>query len=267
MHGVLPRHQRAQGAALLHATPGGIARLHQKAPLRFLFPAPEPDEPLQAALVNTAGGLAGGDEVSAAVTLASGAAALVTTPAAEKIYRSLGPAVRVANRIEVAEGAVLEWLPQETILFDGAVLERRMHARVVPGGTLLAAESLVLGRIARGEAWRTGRVFDSWRLQMGERLAWADAFGCEAGARDAPFGLDGAESLGLVLLAMEEAGRQRELARDLTNGAATLLRPNLLLLRFLGEAGAVRAGIAAALPALRAAALSRPARLPRLWTC
>jgi urease accessory protein len=267
MHGVLPRHQRAEGAALLHATPGGIARLHQKAPLRFLFPAPEPDEPLQAALVNTAGGLAGGDEVGATVTLAPGAAALVTTPAAEKIYRSLGPAVRVTNRIEVAEGAMLEWVPQETILFDGAVLERRTHARVAPGGVLLAAEALVLGRIASGETWRVGRVLDSWRLHLGERLAWAEGFGCEATARDAPFGLDGAQSLGLVLLAIEEAGRHRELGRELTNGAATLLRPNLLLLRFLGDAQSVRSGIAAALPALRAAALNRPARLPRLWTC
>jgi urease accessory protein len=267
MEGAAPRHQRAEGEALLHVAPGGIARLRQKAPLRLLFPTPESGEPLQAALVNTAGGLAGGDAVQTEIALAPGAAALVTTPAAEKLYRSLGPPVRVRNRLDIAEGAALEWLPQEGILFDGAVLERRTEARVAAGGTLLAAESLVLGRIARGESWRRGRVFDSWRLHLGGSLAWADAFGCEAAAREAPFGLAGAEALGLVLLAAEDAARHRDLARDLARGAATLPRPGLLLLRFLGDAGAVRSGIAAALPALRAAALNRPARLPRLWTC
>ena len=262
-----PRHQRATGAATLELGPGGIRRLHQQSPLRLLFPVPDPHEPFQAALVNTAGGLAGGDVTEARIALAPGVQAMLATPAAEKLYRSLGPATRIRTRLEVAEGAALEWLPQEAILFDGAVLDRLTEAEVAPGGVLLATESLVLGRIARGESWRAGTARDAWRISRGGRLLWADALGLDAAARDAPFALEGAEAMGLVLLVAEDAERHRDLARDLTAGQASLPRPGLLLLRFLGQAAAVRAGITAALPALRAAALGRPAILPRLWTC
>ena len=261
------RHQRAIGAASLEITAQGLARLHQASPLRILFPAPEPDAALEAVLVNVAGGLAGGDAIEASITLRTGARAQVTTPAAEKIYRSLGDASSITTRLNVAEGGVLEFLPQEAILFDGARLTRRMEARVAPGGTLLAAEAVVLGRIERGEAWRHGALHDSWRLHHGDRLTWADAMRLNPDARDAPFGLDGADSLGMILLVAEDAAAHRELARELTGGAASLLRPGLLLLRFLGTAGGVRGAMAAAIPRLRAAALGLPPVLPRLWTC
>ncbi|MBS7790681.1 urease accessory protein UreD [Roseococcus sp. SDR] len=261
------RHQRAIGAASLDVAAHGLVRLAQASPLRILFPTPEPGAALEAAFVNVAGGLAGGDSITSGITLLPGARAQITTPAAEKIYRSLGDASAITTRIEVAEGAVLEFLPQEAILFDGAVLTRAMDARVAPGGTLLAAEAVVLGRIARGEVWHHGALHDRWRLSQGERLIWADAMRLDAARRDAPFGLDGADSLGMILLLAEDAARHRELARDLTDGAASLVRPGLLLLRFLGTAGAVRGAMAAAIPALRAAALGLPPVLPRLWTC
>lgn len=261
------RHQRAIGAASLEVAGHGLVRLAQASPLRILFPTPEPGAALEAAFVNVAGGLAGGDSLAAGITLQPGARTQVTTPAAEKIYRSLGDTSRIATRIQVAEGAVLEFLPQEAILFDGARLMRAMEARVAPGGTLLAAEAVVLGRIARGETWRQGALHDSWRLHQGDRLAWADAMRLDAAQRDAPFGLDGADSMGMILLVTEEAGLHRELARELTAGAASLVRPGLLLLRFLGTAGAVRGAMAAAIPALRSAALGLPPVLPRLWTC
>ncbi|UPY37637.1 urease accessory protein UreD [Sediminicoccus sp. KRV36] len=261
------RHQRAIGAASMEVASHGLARLSQASPLRILFPTPEPGAPLEAALVNVAGGLAGGDSLAVTLALRAGARAQITTPAAEKIYRSLGDTSGIATRIAVAADAVLEFLPQEAILFDGARLNRGMEARVAPGGTLLAAESVVLGRIARGEVWRHGSLRDSWRLYQGERLIWADALHLEATTRHAEFGLDGADSLGMILLLAENAAAHRELARELTAGAASLVRPGLLLLRFLGSAGGVRGAMAEAIPALRAAALGLPPRLPRLWTC
>lgn len=260
-------HQRAVGSASLEVAAHGLARLHQAAPLRLLFPTPDPGQPLEAVLVNVAGGLAGGDALEARITLREGAHALVMTPSAEKVYRSLGDVSRISTRIEVAAGAVLEFLPQEAILFDQARLDRRMEARVAPGGTLLVAESLVLGRIARGEVWLNGTLRDAWRLHQGDRLIWADTLALEAASRDAPFGLDGADSLGMILLLAEDAARHRELARELTQGAASLVRPGLLLLRFLGTAGGVRAAMARAIVAMRSNALNRPATLPRLWTC
>ena len=118
------RHQRAIGAASLEVAAHGLTRLAQASPLRILFPTPEPGAALEAAFVNVAGGLAGGDSIESGITLHAGARAQITTPAAEKIYRSLGESSRIGTRISVAEGAVLEFLPQEAILFDGARLTR-----------------------------------------------------------------------------------------------------------------------------------------------
>src|SRR5215213_5147539 len=107
-----PRHQRADGAFELRFGPDGRLRhLFQQAPLRVLFPTPEPGEPPLAALVNCAGGLAGGDALRQEVRLEAGARATVSTAAAEKVYRSLGPETRIATRLAVAPGAVLEWIP------------------------------------------------------------------------------------------------------------------------------------------------------------
>ena len=75
----------------------------------------------------------------------------------------------------VEPGAALEWLPQETILFDGARLERRLRAELAEGAALLAAETLVFGRAARGERMRSGALLDAWRLHGPDGLLWADA--------------------------------------------------------------------------------------------
>ncbi|ONG53531.1 hypothetical protein BKE38_11935 [Pseudoroseomonas deserti] len=269
-----PRHQRAHGRAELgfRQTPRGTAlgHLFHAAPYRILFPVPEPDDLPSAALVNVGGGLAGGDSLSLEVTLEAGAAAQVTTPAAEKIYRSLGDATRIDSRLVLPPGATLEWLPQETILFDGARLERRMRVEMAPDARLLATEMLVLGRAARGEAFDHGSLLDSWRLQRGGRLDWADALdlsGDLPARRTAPFGYAGANAMALLLFAapVAEALAARDLMRD-EGLDATLARPGLLLARWLGEASSVRDGLTKILPKFRASLLGLPPRLPRLWT-
>ncbi len=271
-----PRHQRANGAARVEfrLTPRGtaLAELYQQAPLRILFPTPEPDEPPTAALVNCAGGLAGGDALATEVLLGPGANATCSTPAAEKIYRSLGPASRVTTALRLEAGATLEWLPQETILFDQARLERRMVAHMAAGARLLAAEMLVFGRSARGETMASGAVSDTWRLHGPDGLLWADglAMGAELGARlAAPLGFAGAEASATLLLAAPGVEALLPALRDSLEGApaaCTLPRPGLLLARFLGGSVPVREAIAKSIVMLRAAALGLPARLPRLWT-
>src|SRR3954454_9788595 len=162
------RHQRADGAfdLVFARAPGGtvLRDLYQQSPLRILFPTPEPGEPPTAALLNCAGGLAGGDALRQSVRLEAGARATLSTAAAEKVYRSLGPETRIESRIVLEEGAMLEWIPQETILFDGARLLRGMRAELAPGAVLLAAETLVFGRAARGEWMTQGLLRDRWRL-------------------------------------------------------------------------------------------------------
>jgi len=264
---VIP-HQRAEGALRLVLGRDGLRRLHHRAPLRALFPD---SGAFEVAVANVAGGLAGGDAVSTECALEAGARATVTGAAAEKVYRALvGATTEVRTSLDLGEGAALEWLPQETILFDGARLRRRSQARLAAGATLLAAEMLVFGRRARGEAFSTGFLLDSWRLRGPDgALLWADALRLDDPAAELarPHGLAGAEASALLLLAGPEAARHRELARDLAGGNASLPRPGLLLLRWLGGAGAVGGGLRAAVAELRAAALGMPRALPRLWTC
>lgn len=265
-----PNHQRADGRAelALSAAPDGarLRHLYQAAPLRWLFPDAEPDEPKPGALVNVAGGLAGGDRIASTLRLGPAARFAATTPAAEKIYRSLGDETSIAAAIEVSENAVCEWLPQETILFDGARLRRRLDVVLAPTARLLAAEMLVLGRAAHGERFLRGRLHEVWRVRRGGVLLWADSLRLDdPAAAAAPFRLGAANALGTLLLAAPAAEALRPFARDLAGGGASLVAPGLLLLRWLGEAGAVRASLGAAVAALRAAAFGHPPRLPRLW--
>lgn len=261
-------HQRAEGALRLVVGPRGLVRLHHRAPLRALFP--DGAGQLEVAVANVAGGLAGGDATDIACEALPGARATVTGAAAEKVYRSLGDDTRVAARIALGDGSALEWLPQETILFDGARLRRRTEVSLAPGASLLACEMLVFGRRARGESFARGFLLDAWRVRGPDgALLWADGLRLDDPAREIarPFGLGGAEASALLLLAAPDAAAHRDLAREMTGGNATVPRPGLLLLRFLGSANDVRAGLRAAVAALRRAAMGRPETLPRLWTC
>ena len=96
---------------------------------------------------------------------------VLTTTAAEKIYRSDGPVSRIANTLTLGEGAGLAWLPQETILFDRARVRRRFEADLADGAALIAAEVVAFGRAARGERIVDGLFADSWRIRRGGRLA------------------------------------------------------------------------------------------------
>ncbi|CAH0155597.1 urease accessory protein UreD [Roseomonas sp. CECT 9278] len=268
-----PSHQRARGGAELHLSRSGaatrIAHLFQAAPARILFPTSEGDEPPLAVLVNTAGGLAGGDALALDLRLGAGAAATLSTPSAEKIYRSLGAATRIDATIDVGSGATLEWLPQETILFDGARLHRRIAVALAPDARLLFAEMMVFGRRARGEVMRDGAVQESWRLRRGGSLVWADglALGGDLSTRlDDRFGFAGAEAMACLLLAVPGPVEPLRAALREADVAATMLRPGLLLARWLGDAAAVRGALGEAVRLVRVQALGLPARLPRLWT-
>ena len=240
-------HQRARGRLDLgfarQARGTVLDELFQSSPLRALFPAPEPDEAITAAVVNTAGGLAGGDTLAVAVRAGDGAVATVSSPAAEKVYRSLGEATRIATSLAVGAGARLEWIPQETILFDGARLERRIVVDLAADARLLMTEVMVFGRTAHGEVLTSGAIRDSWRIRRDGTLLYAG---------------EGAEAL---IAPLREGEREWP-----APGGMTLPRPGLLLGRWLGGALAVRRSVSGAMRMVRAAAMGQPARLPRLWT-
>lgn len=255
-----------------------LAGLDQRTPWRVLFPRPAAGEPLIAVLSNIGGGVLGGDRADIAVTVRDEARAVVTTQAAEKIYRAAGMApARIETRLEVGAGAWLDWAPQEAILFDGARLERTLTVDVAAGGQLLAGEMLIYGRTARGERFGRGLLLDRWRVHRDGRLVWADGQSLDgdiATALNAPAGYAGAVAAATLVLVADDAPRHLDVARELAGevasdgslrAAATLVN-GVLLLRVLGQdAAAVRAQWMAARGALRHAAGGLPLSAPRLW--
>jgi urease accessory protein len=150
------------------------ARVHEHGSLRARFPNGDGAQ-LDAVLVNTAGGIAGGDRFDVDIKVEEGARLSVTTTAAEKIYRSLGPEAVVDVSLDVAAGATLHWLPQETILFDQVNLRRTIEVDLASDATLLLAEAVVFGRSAMGETVSEGRFFDRWRVRRAGGLIFAEA--------------------------------------------------------------------------------------------
>lgn len=139
----------------------------------------------EAVLVNTAGGLTGGDRLDVSVDLAADAAAVVTTISAEKIYRSLGSDTSITNRLVLASGARLDWLPQATILFDGSRLARATSVDLAADARFLAVELLIFGRAAMAETMDRGRLRDTWRIRRAGRLLWADGIRLDEPVADA----------------------------------------------------------------------------------
>jgi len=265
--------QRGDGAAEIAFARRGaatqVSRLYHRTPCRVLFPHAAAGEPMLAMLLNTAGGLTGGDRIRVALAAEAAASVTVATAAAEKIYRSLGPDCGVAVDLDVGAGAWLEWLPQETILFDGARLKRDIVARVAATGRLLAAEMLVFGRIARGERWSNGVLRERWRIERAGELAWYDAMTAGGDAIDRPGGFAGAAAFATAAYVGADAARHLPLARESADGlscrAGVTLVNGILLARFVGDAGATRAGLAYYLGRLRNAAAGLPASPPRVW--
>jgi urease accessory protein len=168
---------RARGAVAfdVHVRDGTTrrGRLHESGSLRVRFPSPE-GEGLSAVFVNTAGGVAGGDRFEIDIVASAKARLTMTTAAAEKVYRAEGRPAELAISLKVAPSARLAWLPQETILFDGAKVSRRIDIDVAEGGSLLLCEIVVFGRAAMGERLRHGSFVDRWRLRFGGKLAFAE---------------------------------------------------------------------------------------------
>jgi urease accessory protein len=250
-----------------------LDHLYQAAPLRALFPRVSRGEPPQAALTNTSGGLVGGDRLRIRLACGPGAAATAVTQAAEKVYRSRGADARIDTALSLAQGAWLEWLPQETILFQDARMRRVTRIELAPDARLLAGEILVFGRRARGETTHRGLLRDAWEVSRGGRPVWADALHLEgdyAATLRASAGFDGAAATAMALYAAPDAGDRLTLARDLlpadgvTSGATAF--EGLMVVRWLArDPLALRRAFGAFWSGFRHRAAGLPDALPRLW--
>ncbi len=222
-----------------------IAGLHQAGCLRLLFPDTG-DAALTAIALNTAGGLTGGDDLAFEAVVADGRLVL-STQAAERIYRAdAGQVAAVETRLRIEPGARLDWLPQETILFQDSALERVLNVDMAADATLLAVEPLLLGRLAMGERLSRAHLRDRIRVRRDGRLILADAVhlsGDIAARIRGPATLGGGAAMATVLLVSPGAEAPLSAARALLPGdgpavgGASLVAPGVLLARIVGQDG------------------------------
>ena len=253
-----------------------LSRLYQRAPLRFLFPRVPEKHTTTAVLVTTSGGLVAGDVLDVSVTANAGSCALVTAQAAEKVYRSKGEDCRVIVRLRVGSGGWLEWLPQETILFEGARLRRITELDMDAGGRAMAGEMLVFGRTACGETVTRGLVRDAWSVRRHGRLVWADAIHLEGDIADRLASLscfNGAVAAATTVYAGDDAHEHLNTARTLLAGhaddetlAGATVVGGLLVIRWLGyDTLALRTAYGAFWVAFRRHLRGGDEELPRVW--
>jgi urease accessory protein len=260
---------RARGAVCLEVQlrDGLTCRgaLHESGSLRARFPSPEGDG-LSAVLVNTAGGIAGGDRFSVEVALREGARLTLTTAAAEKVYRAQDEGAELDISLKVADGAHLAWLPQETILFDQARLSRRIDIDLSEGASLVLGEVVVFGRAAMGETMQRGAFVDRWRFRRGGRLVFGETIRLEGdvGAKLARRAIaGGGVAVGTLLVVPgDEAllARVRESSASFGGEVGLSAWNGFAMVRFCAQdAARLRADMVAVLS--RASAVP----LPRLW--
>ncbi len=152
-----------------------IRALRQSGSLKALFPRPI-GPALEVVLLNTAGGLTGGDRMQTEVEAEPGAQVILSSQAAERAYRALGHSrAEVTLRLQAGAGARIDWLPQETILYDGSALARTLQADLAPTARMLLVEPVIFGRTAMGEVVKTGLLRDRWLVRRAGELIFADA--------------------------------------------------------------------------------------------
>ncbi|WP_262690835.1 urease accessory protein UreD [Kordiimonas aestuarii] len=236
-----------------------LEALVQDGCLKARFPRQQDTPGKTGVLINTAGGIADGDILDIAVRVGCGADVVMTSQAAERVYKARNMAVpsRLHTVLGVEKAATLYWLPQETILFDGGAIARRYDADIAQGGRCLMAEMLVFGRVARGEVIEKTSLFDRWRIRLDGRLVFADGFRLSGGAPHT-YGtarLKGVKAIATLLFIGPEAAfakaRLRDSMEDAGCHAACSERGGVLIARFAGaEPHTVREAMMAAIALL-----------------
>jgi urease accessory protein len=265
LQSVFAANRAAGRIALSVAAQGGVTRrrqLYEDGPLRVRFPN-STGAALEAVMVNTAGGVAGGDRHDLEISVGQGASLAVTTAAAEKIYRAIDTDAEIAVKLSVGEDARLAWLPQETILFDRARLKRSIEVHLAPNASLLMAEAIVLGRSAMGEAVEQGALTDRWRIRRGSKLIFAETVRLEGAIKQMlsePAVAAGGVAIATVLAVPGDQEMVERVRTQSSGGEAGASAWNgLAVARLCAKDGAsLRRDLAAAITAMGGI-------LPRLW--
>ena len=270
-------HQRSRGHLRLSWKRRGEATvldvLRQDGCLKARFPREEAGAWAGAIMLNSAGGVAGGDRLRTEIGGGPGTRATLASQAAERFYRALpGSVGAVDNAITLQPGAAIEWLPQETILFDGSALRRTLRVSMAADASFLGVESLVFGRAAMGEVVRTADLRDLIEIRREGRIILHDRIRLEGPVarllgRRAIAG--GGVAVATLVHAAPDAGarldRLRAALAPFDAGASAwdgLLVARIVVGNGLQNGGCLRAAVVAGLAVLRD---DRP--LPRVWLC
>ena len=269
----------ASGSISFQGPETRLRDLRQNSPIRFLRPVPEPGDPTTVVLVNTAGGVVGGDGLTMSVSASDGAAVLATGQAAEKIYRSSGDTAELSVQIAAQDGAALEYVPQGTILFDGARMRRRTTLSANGDATLLYGEILHFGRTAMGETFASGLLGDRTDIHLDGRRVLVDALRLDGDMEEAMAarsGLNGATCAAVMYCLGPKAERARDAVREITQeldgggatkAAAARFENGPMVARMIARDGAaLRRDFARIWSRSRFAVLGRPEKMPRIWS-
>lgn len=216
-----------------------ISGLRQQGSLKVLFPRPA-GAALEAVILNTAGGLTGGDRMQTTVETGPGAHVVVSTQAAERAYRAQrGSRAEVDVTLTVAAGGRIDWLPQETILYEGCALARRLRVNLASSGKVLLVEPLIFGRAAMGETLRNALLRDRWDICRDGQLLFADALHLTGDVQALLDRTGGAGAMASLMYAGSDAGRFLNMVRSLipVTAGASLIRDGLLFVRILAHDG------------------------------
>ena len=250
-----------------------LAERRHSGPLRVQKPLhPEGARVCHAVIVHPPGGVVGGDALDIGITAGADAHALLTTPGAGKWYRANGRASTQDVRIDVEEGAALEWLPQETLFYRDAEVEMTHEVSLAANARYIGTEVLCFGRTASGETFDSGRIQQTTRIRREGKLVWheqGEIDGAGPGMHS-PFGLDGHTvcatfiACGVTLDTSQLRQLREEIDVHGRSGATQL--PQMVVVRHLGRSSeAARAVMVAAWRRLRPVLLQREAVIPRLW--
>ncbi|QFS83654.1 Urease accessory protein UreD [Roseivivax sp. THAF40] len=217
-----------------------LDRFRTRGALKMLFPVRKPRA--EAILINTAGGLTGGDRIQVSAEVQAGAHLTLTTQAAERVYRAAEGRAQVTTDITVGADAHLSWLPQELIVYDGGALERRLSIDLDPTARLLMVEPVIFGRRAMAETLKTGHLSDRIRVTRGGRAHYLDGTELhgDIAATLARRALgQGAGAMASLLYVAPDAEAHLDAVRTHlpATGGASLLAPDTLALRLLAEDG------------------------------
>jgi urease accessory protein len=247
---------------------------YHQSPMRIFLPALRQDQKeVEIVLANTSGGLVGGDEMQIDLTIESGAASVVTSQAAEKAYGSKAADTLISTTVRIHAGSRLRWIPQETILFDGVRLRRKIALDVHSTATAMAGEMLVFGRHASGESLTHGLVHDEWLVRVDGKLVWADNMhltGDIARQTNSPAGFGGSKAMATLVYVSDDAAERldcvKSLVRSQTCKTGATLIGNMVIARWLGkDATQVRRAYGRFLEAFSAELDYVDSRIPAVW--